>query len=130
MDTPRRSSATSLILILMLVATFAVLVGMFVNALGVYFVIWGTPTVTQGAIVTYQVLAVIAICLPIAGLVLSIVRRRLALGITHVALLVVVLVAALVLAVPQGSWQPKPREHHLPSNYTPCFSGSNACPGG
>jgi hypothetical protein len=126
----QKSPATTLILVGLLVATIAVVFAMFVNWIGVYLEIWGgTPTVTQGAIVGYQVLAGIAIALTVGGMVLGFARRRVGFGISHVVLLLVVLLAATVFAVPRYS-APVPREHQLPSNYVPCFSGSNDCPGG
>ncbi|MFI5428502.1 hypothetical protein [Aeromicrobium sp. UC242_57] len=44
---------------------------------------------------------------------------------------VLAVVAAIVLAVPTDRWVPDPAPNELPSNYEPCFSGSNDCgPGG
>ena len=118
-------------LVALLVGAIVVVFGMFVNFLTVYLEIWGgTPTVTQKAVVTYQVLAGVAITLSVGGMILGFARGRVGFGVTHVALLLVVLIAATVFAVPQYSSQPKPRQHHLPSNYVPCYSGSNDCPGG
>jgi hypothetical protein len=130
MSETQKSPVTTLVLVLLLVATIGVLFAMFANALSVYFVLEGTPRVTQSAIITYQVLTGFALALTIAGIVVGFARHRAGFGITNIGLFLVVLIAATVFSVPQYNSDQKPQEHHLPSNYTPCFSGSGNCAGG
>jgi Family of unknown function (DUF6234) len=125
-DRPQKSLVVTGVLIALITGTLAVIYAMFVNALGVYFVIEGTPVVTTVAVVTYRVLTGVAIALPVAGVILGILRRRIVFVITHILLVVVVLVAAFILAVPSYA-APPPHHQPLPSNYVPCYSGSNDC---
>ena len=117
------------ILVLLLVCAIVAPIGMFMNSLRVYLVFEdGTPRVTHGAVVTYQVLAAVGIALALAGVVFAFVRRRVGFGIANIVVLLFVLGSAVIFAVPQYA-SPEPTHTPLPSNYVPCYTGSN-CPGG
>jgi hypothetical protein len=103
--------------------------GMFVNAIDSQpWFAGGTARLTTVAIVTYRVLAVAAISFTFAGIVVSISQRWVGFAITNLIVLAFVLLASFVFMVPQ--YQAPTQHHPLPSNYVPCYSGSNNCPGG
>ena len=123
-------SSTVAILVLLLVGAIVAPIGMFMNAVSVYLVFeGGTPRVTHGAEVTYQALAAVGIALAVAGVVFAFVRRRVGFGVANIVVLLFVLGSAVIFAVPHYT-SPEPTHTPLPSNYVPCYTGSNDCPGG
>ena len=104
---------------------------LFFQFVDVYFTIWTPAVVGEGDIRRYDVTAAICVIALGAALVAALVARRWELAWVAGVLLVIGIVAALLFAVPQGRWMsvendPAP----LPSNYQPCYSGSNDCVGG
>ena len=95
-----------------------------------YFVIWGSPVVTESGIQNYEVTASACLLLLVGACVLAIAGRNRPLAWATGIFLVVGLVAALIFAIPQGRWEAHSEPKPLPSDYQPCFSGSNDCPGG
>jgi hypothetical protein len=107
------------------------MVALVLQYLDVYFTVGGsTPPPTPADGERYLWTAGLANLFAVAGVVLALVRRR---GIAFLAagfLLIGVLGLSVIAAVPQGRWYPHPGSAPLPSDYQPCFSGSNTCPGG
>jgi hypothetical protein len=110
----------------------ALLIGLlFFQFFDVYFTIW-TPAVVENAdIRRYNVTAAFCVSGLGASLVVALIARRFRLAWVAGILLVIAIAAALLFSVPQGRWTsventPEP----LPSNYEPCYSGSNECGGG
>jgi uncharacterized membrane protein len=120
----------TLVQVAILIACVASLGLLFFGWLRVYFVIEGAPTILRSEVKSYDVVAAVAIALPVAGIVIAAITRSRGFVITQVAILLVMLGAAFVFQVPAGRWLPQPATHHLPANYVPCYSGSGDCPGG
>jgi hypothetical protein len=92
-----------------------------------YFSIEGTAVPSQQNELDYKLFAAFAIGVPLVGSIYAFATRRWVFGSVHVVLVVVSLLFAYVLSVPVYEWFPKPVEHHLPSDYHPCYSGANNC---
>lgn len=96
-----------------------------------YFTFWTPVTIDEGEMRLYEVTASACLIALGASLLLAVVARRRGLVWASGIFLIVGIAAALVFAVPQARWvqvddEPPP----LPSNYEPCYSGSNDCGGG
>jgi hypothetical protein len=120
----------TLVQVAIIVACVASLGLLFFGWLRVYFVIEGAPTLLPSEVKSYDVVATVAIALPVAGIIAAAITRSRGFVIAQAAILLVMLAAAFVFQVPEGRWLPQPVTHHLPSNYVPCYSGSGDCPGG
>ena len=116
--------------VILLVLVLPLLAALLQNFLAAYFVIEGEPHVTPDEVTTFDVLAGVGIVMTLAPAIWGFVRGRWVFGILHLVTLGIVLLAAVVLAVPHADLHPPAKQHHLPSNYTPCYSGSGSCPGG
>lgn len=65
-----------------------------------------------------------------AALVIAVIRRRPGLIVSSIVVAIALLAAAVLFVVPQDRFTPAPEQTPLPSNYSPCFSGSDDCVGG
>jgi hypothetical protein len=96
--------------------------------LGVYLVFFGEqPKVTAEATLHWALISGIAVGVSVALIVVAAVARVLGLVITHIALLLVIIAFALVFAVPRIDLHDLQPSYPLPSDYKPCYSGSNDC---
>lgn len=96
-----------------------------------YFTIWTPVTIDEGEMRLYAVTASACLITLGSSLVLAFVARRRGLAWASGLLLIVGIAAVLVFAVPQARWvQVDDVPQPLPSNYEPCYSGSNDCGGG
>lgn len=102
----------------------------FLQWLSTYFVIWGSPVVTDSGIQNYEVTASACLLILVSACILAIVGGNRPLAWATGIFLVVGVVAALIFAIPQGRWEPHSEPKPLPTDYQPCYSGSNDCPGG
>ncbi|MET1051420.1 MAG: DUF6234 family protein [Mycetocola sp.] len=103
---------------------------LFFQFVEVYFTIGGPATVNDGDVGRYEVTALICVTALAAAASAALVSKRWALAWISGVLLVIGLVVALVFSVPQNRWLLVDEPAPLPSDYTPCFSGSGPCPGG
>ena len=109
-----------------------ILIGvLFFQFVDVYFTIWTPAVVDGGDVHRYELTAAICVIALGASVLSAVISRRWELAWVAGILVVIGLVAALLFAVPQGRWMradeaPEP----LPTNYQPCYSGSNNCVGG
>jgi peptidoglycan/LPS O-acetylase OafA/YrhL len=110
----------------------ALLLGLlFFQFVDVYFTIWTSVVIDDADIRRYAVTATSCVIALGAALLAALAARRSKLAWLAGVLLVLGIVAALLFAVPQGRWTPvEPGPEPLPSNYEPCYSGSNDCGGG
>jgi len=98
--------------------------------LDVYFTFSAVPDeVTARDRARYTVTAGIGVAVAISAVVLALVRRRVLAFVVAVVLATVMIGVAAVFAVPRPDWDPAPIDNG-PSNYEPCYSGSNDCVGG
>jgi hypothetical protein len=104
---------------------------LFFQFIDVYFTIW-TPAVVEDAdIRRYQMTATLCLIALGASFIAALVARHRKLAWLAGVVLVLGIGATLLFAVPQGRWTPlEPSPEPLPSNYEPCYSGSNNCGGG
>ncbi|MEF2977105.1 hypothetical protein [Subtercola sp. YIM 133946] len=101
------------------------------TAFGAYFSLSGTPNPTPGEIVALDVWAAASVLLGVGSVVLALViRGRWAIvfgTLSAVGLVAAVIVAALLTSPQWNAVRPVDTGPDLPSNYQPCYSGSNTC---
>jgi len=128
--TPTRPLALALDVVLG-IGSLVLAAGLFFQFLDVYLAFFGeTASATDADGTRYLWTAAFAIAAPVVGFVLAAIGKRRGAAIAFVAVGLLCVLSAAVFAVPQGRFTPAPVEHNLPSNYVPCYSGSNDCPGG
>jgi hypothetical protein len=128
---PRRGTALAVVAGI-LCGGGTVFIGLlFFQFLDVYFTIW-TPAVVEDAdIRRYGMTATLCLIALGVSLIAALAARRRKLALLAGVVLVLGIGASLLFAVPQGRWTPvEPTQEPLPSNYEPCYSGSNNCGGG
>ncbi|MCU1420364.1 MAG: hypothetical protein JWN36_15 [Microbacteriaceae bacterium] len=105
-----------------------VLPALVVTWLGVYLVFFGEqPKVTAAATLHWALISGIAVVVSAGLIVVAALARVRGLVITHSALLLVIVGFALFFAVPRIDLHDLQPSQPLPSNYHPCYSGSNEC---
>ena len=108
--------------------TFCLVVALLWQALDVYLVFDGssiTPSAAQGT--RYVWTASLCVASAVAAVCVSMWVGNRAAVVTGLIGLVLALAAAALFAVPQDRWHGDPAPQPLPSDYEPCYSGSNEC---
>ncbi len=100
-----------------------VLLGNFVSTLRLF----DGPDESPASVHRYEGLLVLAGLLLVAALVLAVRAGVRWVAFTTLTLVPVVLVAAVVLSVPQGRWHDDGGSGPLPDDYHPCYSGTDSC---
>jgi hypothetical protein len=102
---------------------------LFWQYVGAYFSIEGpAPQPDAHEILTYDVTSIVAVLVGLALLGVSFWKRLVAVSIVQAVLVVALIVAAVMFAVPQGRWTTfHDAPHSVSPSYTPCYSGSNTC---
>ena len=121
-----------------IVITFLLAVGasgasaLILNWLNIYFRLFGTtPEPSASDADTYLRTAGLVVVVPVVCVVVAIVFNARSLVVLSAVFLVGWSLAAVILAVPQDRFTPRPETPApVSSNYQPCYSGSNNCEGG
>lgn len=107
---------------------FCLVVALFWQALDVYLVFDGSrvsPTAAQGS--RYVWTASLCVASAVSAVCVSMWVGKRAEVVTGLVGLVLALAAATLFAVPQDRWNRDPAQQPPPSDYEPCYSGSNEC---
>ncbi len=113
-----------------IVAGFLLALTLVYQQLDVYFTFGETVVPTHAEETRYVWTAGLGLSAMVLGLVLALVSGSGRLAWCGAAGIIVTLVVAGVFAVPHDRWHPDPPTYERPSNYTPCYSGSEDCGAG
>ncbi|MEO6115236.1 MAG: DUF6234 family protein [Pseudolysinimonas sp.] len=122
----------SIVIALVLLIGAALVAALFFEWLQVYFTLGGAtaPPPTAGQELRYVLTASIGLGALLVDMIAAFVTRRRALGVIGLILLILGLLVAVTLRVPQDFGVPVAPTYTSNPNYVPCYSGSGDCPGG
>jgi peptidoglycan/LPS O-acetylase OafA/YrhL len=111
----------------LILGTVVLVLALFWQNVEVYFTFGDPIEPTAGDGTRWVWTASACVTVAVAAVVAAVVSGSRGMRWTSAITLVIALAAAVIFVVPHDRWSPPPKPNQLPTNYSPCYSGSNTC---